>query len=478
MSWALASSESYLRTPAQRCPEQFERLFAIRYRERFGEGLRLPTDGPPIELEYRTASYGLPDLSESTDLPNPAESATVVEALRELALSCCSELDPYSRWIGRNPESEGSFKAAALLPACLLKDVESSELAAIKELLSRASAGEQPWAFEADELIELWSPGAEKLPKKDAVALVQLVEKLDYGLEPDPRFGGPSPTPGSIAVLFPSREGDPRSPSPAYGAASLVLHLLAAVAAADGSVSPQEEEHLERHMEDVAGLFEGERERLRAHTQWLIRSQPKFAGLKKKLEPLDADQRGALAGRVVVLAASDGDIAPEEVKVLGKVFKLLGLDPESVYSELHAVSAGPGAATDPGPVVVRPGTPAPPGHPIPREKRGLDRAAVEAKIEETAQVSSLLANIFEEEEPVSVAPAKPAADAANGAGLDPAHLEFARELSSKESWSRIEVEDSRRPAQPARRRGAGGRQRRRFREIATRPCTRARTRSK
>jgi hypothetical protein len=42
-SWILTSPEAYLRTPAERCPDEFARLFSIRYRERFGDGLALPS---------------------------------------------------------------------------------------------------------------------------------------------------------------------------------------------------------------------------------------------------------------------------------------------------------------------------------------------------------------------------------------------------------------------------------------------------
>src|SRR6185437_13724183 len=83
---------------------------------------------------------------------------------------------------------------------------------------------------------------SDKLPKKEAVMVAQLLEKLGYGIEPDQRFGGPALKRETLAVLFQGQAGDPRAPSPAYAAATLLLHLLTAVAAADGVVSEDEEE--------------------------------------------------------------------------------------------------------------------------------------------------------------------------------------------------------------------------------------------
>ncbi len=101
--------------------------------------------------------------------------------------------------------------------------------------------GEEPWVIAANDLIDLWEPGAAKLGKREAVLLCQLLEKLGYGIEPDPRFGSPNLKREMPAVLFPLLAGDPSAPSPAYAVACRLLHLMAAVAKADGTVSAEEE---------------------------------------------------------------------------------------------------------------------------------------------------------------------------------------------------------------------------------------------
>jgi uncharacterized tellurite resistance protein B-like protein len=435
-SWVLTSPEAYLRTPAERCATEFADLFELRYTERFGEGLALPSI-PLLSLCYRPASRGLNEVDEQTKLPDVCQSTKLIEPLRELGRDCCTELDAYSRWLGRNPEGTG-FKGTALLPAPLLAKADNPELHSLRDRLEQLSSSEDPWLIEGAELIDLWSPGSDKLPKKEAVMVAQLLEKLGYGIEPDQRFGGPALKRETLAVLFRGQAGDPRAPSPAYAAASLLLHLLAAVAAADGVVSEDEEGMLESHIHGVGELYEGERHRLRAHARWLVQSPPKTNSLRKRLEALGPDERRGVAHAVTTLAAADGEIDPAEVKTLQKIFSLLDLDPESVYSDLHAITAGDE------PVVVREGRPEEAGRPIPpspdtEERKGLDRNAIDEKIEETAAVSSLLAGIFvEPEDEPEPAASEPTASNANG--LDRASAAFLEELGKQESWTRQDVE--------------------------------------
>lgn len=438
LSWTLTSPEAYLRTPAQRCTEEFASLFERRYRERFGDGLTLPR-GKQLQVGYRASSPGLQEVEESTTLPDIADSPKLVEPLRDLARDCCAELDPYSRLLGRKPTDAKSLKGIALLPTPLLKTYTHEELEQLRELLQKASSGEQPWFLEADAFLSCWPDTPSKLPKKEAVSLAQLVEKLGFGIEPDVRFGGNAPAPGGTVVVFPAQEQDSRAPSPAYATAAMLLDLVAAVAAADGTVAAEEERHLEAHVESTIDLYPGERERLRAHVEQVTRSNPSFAGLRKKLEPLTADQKERIGSGLVAVAAADGQISPQEVKLLRKVFGLLGLDPESVYSEAHSAAAG--AGTNAGePFVV--------GSDQPEATLGQDRgelnhSAIEAKLEETAAVSSMLAGIFDNDDgsEADAPPTSPLAEARSSTGLDTAQAAFARDLAEQTSWSRTEIEE-------------------------------------
>jgi len=62
--WFEQSSNTYLRTPGQRCEEEFKLLFFAKYEERFGEGLCEDLDTAPLTVSYGSASRSLPDLGE------------------------------------------------------------------------------------------------------------------------------------------------------------------------------------------------------------------------------------------------------------------------------------------------------------------------------------------------------------------------------------------------------------------------------
>ena len=291
-----------------------------------------------------------------------------------------------------------------------------------------------------DELAQLVKmPVNGGFAKREAVTLAQYLASMGFGMEPDVRFGGPVPALGSKIYLFPSMPGAASAPTPAYSAASLLIHLAAMVSAADGTISGAEEEYLQGHVASALHLSECERNRLNAHLHWALAEQPSIAGAKKRIESLTASQRQAIGRFLVSVANADGHVSPEEVQTLGKLYPLLGLDPTDVYSDVHQ------AATEP--VTVQPAVPdtgfaLPPRRPKPKSAMvQLDAAIIEAKLQETAAVSALLASVFVEESSPTAETMSRGVQVGNSiAGLDLATSAFLRYVSSKRTWSREELE--------------------------------------
>ena len=187
-------------------------------------------------------------------------------------------------------------------------------------------------------------------------------------------------------------------------------------------------------------------------TVWrpLLLEQPSLAGLKRRLEEVDVGQREALAEFSLAMAGADGVIDPGELKTLRKIYELLGLDSERVYADVHSMRADAGSRPAEAPVSVRPastttaGTPIPPPPEASVEKSApeatpvveLDMQRVERTLSNTAEVSSLLAEVFADEAndaPETVASAESVAQLA---GLDAGHAALLRALGSHESLSR------------------------------------------
>ena len=446
--WALAWVQSdpavNLRTPAHRCPEEFGRLFRKRYADKFGEGYRFKPNKTMLSASYRPASPSLEQVVFSLgDLPDVTVLKRPMDSLSQIAEDCVNDLDAYSRFLGRNPDQNTSLAALALLPSSLLNPSSEPWLSKLSNWLKDRVQDKEGCAVEAANLLAL-VPGlaAGDFGRREAIALAQLLEKFGVGIEPDMRFGSLL-TKTEQVVLFPLSEKASQAPSPQYGAATLILHLAALVSGADGSISCEEEQHLEAQLETWLHLDENERTRLRAHTRWLLLSPPGFAGVKKRLEQLDTSRKQGVGRFMVGIAQADGVIDPNEIKVLSKIYDLLGLDTRELYNHAHA------AATEP--VTVQPPGAELSGFSIPaarkEEKRlgasvHLDMDQVQAKLVETATVSAMLREIFaQDEEPCSTLDGSVANEGIETiAGLDPEHSALMRTLAVKLSWSRMELE--------------------------------------
>ncbi len=452
LSWAEYSPETNLRTPVKRCRDEFEKLFAIRYREKFGSGLIVPPNKSFIKIDYRPATSSIhPMTCEINDLPDLTRLTKPVSQFREIIDKCTEELDSYSRFVGRKPEEKLTISAISLLPKELITQMKIDKIISLQSWLGNMLNSEAISDIEAKELLsQLELNDSKSLTKADCVSVAQLLKTLGYGIEPDIRFGDNKIDPGGKVVLFLSEGDEPRNPSVTYKAASTVLHLASAISAADGVVSEIEELDLERHLESSLELSQPERKRLRAYLRWLILSSPGFSSLKKLLITLDEKSRKSIASFLINVAYSDGIIDPAEIKTLKKIYKLLELDEELIYSDIHSLQTR--AANEP--VTIQKGSSDSTEYLIPaddliQQKTGdraliLDHAIIDDKLKDTRQIQELLAGIFVEEEkvaaPVDMGGKSTDVSIETVLGLDELHSRLVRDLIGNTHWSRSEFE--------------------------------------
>ncbi len=450
LAWYLVSEEVRLRTPARRCWEQFVQLFRARYQDRFPEGLVVAPNKSRLKLPYTPASPGLSSLRISLptgELPAVTRLSKPLRVIAEIAEGCMDELDAYSRHVGKRPEAHG-LQAVALLPA-ELTDSKDPKIAALRAEFEQRFAGAALFTSQANFLFDHWPiADGNKMTKRECTELMHFLDRLGYGIEPDPRFGGPSLARADTITAFRQDErGKVSSPSSEYASVALVLRLAALVAAADGTVDAAELRSLELHVENAFGLTGSERRRLTAHAHWLALCPPSVAGLKKRLAHLSDAVRRTIADFAVAVANADGRIEPAEVDVLRKLHVLLGLEPDQVFEALNR-SQAQSSAVPAGPVVVRPAKRERGGYAIPSEPQPpvslplVDMDVVRRKLQETAQVSALLSDIFVDDEgqaegAASVAPHSPQ-NALVGIGAD--QVRFLRALLRQTEWEMGELE--------------------------------------
>jgi len=436
-TWLTGSPDCYLRTPATRCPAEFRRLFIQRYCEKFGPGMKVTPNKTRLKVEHNPASRTFSQRSFQVDLglADVSVLSGPVKRLQEIANACCDELDSYSRALGKAPEIAGTFDAIVELPVAVWPDAQREAMGLVH---AEVTAAAKPTTMPLANLKRRFA-GWTVHSKQKMERFSEVLDAHGLGIEPDVRFGGGVPSDDGAVALF--RENPKtRRISAGYQTVTVVLQLGAAVANADGVVTPEERQALHQRVETWPDLSLNERQRLTARAELLLLDPPKLSGLKKQLAAVSQGDRRAIGDFLAVVAQADSRIDPTEMKMLEKIFTLLGLDASDLYSCAHSAAASASA----------PSTPLSPKSNA-RKPAGLmlDPAKVRALQADTERVSGLLNSIFTEEEPETELLQPATADVDDVAptantpsllpGLDDVHSTFARILLTRASWSRAEL---------------------------------------
>jgi hypothetical protein len=448
------------------CPGEFGRLFSLRYRERFGDGVIPPRGGPGIRLRYRPASPALPaTLVCRPDLPDLLVQAHSVRAVAALRDEVAAALDPYRRWSARFPDGRDALAAVPVLPAELI-DTRRGRLGAVRVWSERRLDGQPRALIDAGDLWKFWAAAApDRMTSEEASALLAVLARLGLGVEPDVRFGAPALAAGP-AVLF--RLGAPaaKRPGPRFASAAAIARCAAVVAqtAAPGDPRGPAAAALLATVQGLAAalrLAPGEDLRLAARLGWLLTTPADIDRLGRRTSTLAPAER-EIAGHYLITAAVTADpvIGPATVAVLTRVYRILGLEPESVFPRLHERGTGatpallrlPGPAprqppaaaeTADDPVIIQPDGGHPNGFALPwavstrpaTTGLRLDQDLVTRKVAESGEAAAVLHEIFAAEDQESPAPHGPSVP-----GLDQPHDALLRELAARPAWTRTEYE--------------------------------------
>lgn len=435
LAWAKLDPNTRLRTPATRCPEEFDKLFTCKYHETLGQGLILPKNKTKVKLVYRPASRDLLSHSRLSlsfgDTPDVAVLTAPIKKLQQVVEAATRDLEPFSRYVGKNPDARHALEGLQLLPVTLWPADAQKTLHTLKE---RIGDGLITLSFQA--LLSSFDART-VFTKSRVLTFAQTLESLNIGIEPDILGGAKRPKPEEEIVLFAIPPGEPTDRStPAYRMAVLMLDLASAVAATDDDFSVEEMGHLRKRVQSWEHLAPSQIRRLFAHLRLRMTTPVSVVALKTKLEPLDAGAKQTIAVFATAVAQSDGSVSPTEVQMLEKIYKVLNVESSKVFSDLHAVATGakPATATS-----------------VKAEGTGfkLDPERIAALQRDSEMVSALLSNIFDEEEnqpePSSIEP-EPEVEAAEPPhelfDLDETHSALARLLLSRPEWTRDELNDA------------------------------------
>jgi uncharacterized tellurite resistance protein B-like protein len=420
LAWVRLSPLVSLRTPALRCPDEFEAAFRHLYRQRFGDGMAVKPNKTQLSLTYQTASGSFGGTTVRlvvADLPDVGVLTAPVDRLKQVAEAATDSIDKYSRFVGRSGDGDSVAALGLLPPEVLRRRVRRAPPPLVADVAS-ALRPDGRGTIGARTLVHHWpSARPDRLTRKEAEGVADFLEKLGIGLAPDARHTGINLSQSETAALF-LLPAQAQEPGPDFANATLLLTLAAAVAGSD-EIAQREEEEIERHLESAYRLNEADRVRLRGHLEWLRACPPSTTGLKKQLEPLPAATRREIARALIAIAGADGHVSPAEVKMLAKLYPLLGLDAQQVYADVHALAAGTPATILPAEPARDYAIPRPAAEPVTAAARTagftLDTTRIAAIQHETHEVTRVLASVFADEEP---APASPESAAATLASVD------------------------------------------------------------
>lgn len=444
--WILSLPDTYLRTPATRCFEEFTALWRMRFIDRYPQGLRVTAPKRKIKLEYQPASNTFDLKISVTDssgsIPDVTAISAPIDGLRDIVNSCTDALDSYSRLLGRKPEMRGTTEALFLLPSELFSQVDDSGaatmpvMAKIQEVFGGRVLANLPVARFLD-ILGMPLSGDDKISSGTCLQIGAFLDKLDVGFEPDRRYGSSSLTANGRLLLFKAKAGAPvDSEKPGYLAARTLIEIATLAAASDGSIVAVEYESLKSEIRSFPELSPIERARLLAYSNTLLNDVPAQQTAMRKLAKLADTEKIRICQSAMSAVLADGHIATEEVKFLEKLYKVLGYPIESIYSSLHR-----GAVVIDEPMTIAAesftkGTPIPAApepaatvEPVIR----LDAAKMERIKSETLAVSELLAGIFLEDGPEVVRPTAIIVSSADQPevrykGLDTAHASLLQAL--------------------------------------------------
>ncbi|MEM0550450.1 MULTISPECIES: TerB N-terminal domain-containing protein [Aeromonas] len=442
LAWVVSIPFISLRTPVERCPDLFRKVFLKLYAERHGEGLRLKELKTRVQLTYTPASEALRghSIQRSLDLSDVASSTPLTDKLRALLDASTDVIDQYSRYIARNPDKTTALEAQLLLPTYLWhKDISDG----FTQLQSDVGSGLATISW--GELLAKFNSNG-KLNKDQKAKFANALADYQLCIEPSLLASAKSPAPESKMVVY-SVTGTQIAAHEEKNSltAAIGLDLACIVLHSDDSNRSVKADFLAAQIDALKDLHHSQRNRLKAKLVLGVENPPALALVRKQIELLTTDAKSLIARLLVGVVKADGTITPDEVKSLEKMYKLLGLDSQQLYSDLHAddVVVPPSSATI---------NNAPSGAAAPAFALDADRIA---KLQaESKSVAAILATVFTEDDHQSAisevvehaaqqvpdsAPSASKPEPVGICGLDHEHSSLLRHLLTQPEWARDEL---------------------------------------
>lgn len=438
LRWYVAHPDYHLRTPATRAFPEFRELFGQLLDERFPEGLPVPVSRRNLRAQYRAASSEfVSDLEEYIgQVPDISRISRPLNVAKAIVDEATDSLDKYSRFLGRHPDGRGTIEAHALLPQRLWPLFPCSEVDDLR-LWAEAIIDAGGFVPVVQVVEQLEGARPEKITKRRLTDAADALARLSVGMAPDPRFALRSPKYGEPVVLFRLPEGITvlEEVSSRYKSILVAIAVGSFIAHADDALGANEHGDLIAMIADAVDLSGTERARLRVNLDWMMAVPPDLALFRRHVKDLPVDLSRELGQFALAMAASDGVVSAKEVSALERLYQALGLETDGIYSAIHNLTSPDDPVTvlqsgerEQGFVI--------PPRPDESSTVTLDAERIASVMANTERVSSILGEIFQENEgePEEEVAEATSSDDRGFAGLDARHSAFLGELLVQPHW--------------------------------------------
>ena len=340
---ALANQESRRSTVVMRAQEKFLALFEQRFNEQFPGGLRVDAAKQEALVQYRSASGAMAQMSYERRpespfelrIPNIAGLHRQFQALPAIWNSCVDDLSGYSRALKSKKQGQGAALAAwRSLPAELRKIEDHPLKSAFAELLASAPR-EGDYTFVPTAMLATLAgvPERAKLTAAHSREVAEIADGLGWHLAPDPRITGLPLAWNQELALYGAIPGQVETeglPGPVR-----LLYLAVTLAAADGVIELQELDTFYQLIatqvvrEDDWRPIRATEASLRRDANVALRSLPQISKL------IPPDSRQFVLRLMAHIAAADGEVSLDELKVLRRIARAFELNPDSVEKLLR-----------------------------------------------------------------------------------------------------------------------------------------------
>lgn len=356
----------------------FEPIFNKDY----PSGLRPTRKSEFLELSYRAATAGLYRIKRLAEWPDPKscfDTRVLLPLLKSLN-ELLDEVAPHIRALQNGNLEKSPVSVIAKSPRFLWSESVNKISEKTTDLIQRSINGETHFGLVSiQELMNVLEYKTEKFNKKDQKILIEVIRNIGYFADPDPDVFDFILTPKDMLILT-NQKYVPVQSNVNFKMAVLTLKLCSAASWIDGKVSAQELNFIRTKILPSLKLNDDQKERLLLYVDWLLAYDHQLNNFKRLVGKLSKPKKKNIASLMVAIVAIDGNVDPKEVEFLEKIYKGFDLDKDSLYSDLHSYQSD--------------------GAEVVKSSSGsvkINQQKVQKKIAESAEVGSILADVFKED---------------------------------------------------------------------------------